>query len=65
MGLYNLVEQLLPESFSIYQLMAVLDMERDDARECRNILKQFYQRGYIKRVSKNMYQKIPAVVKAA
>jgi len=25
MGLYNLVEQLLPENFSIYQLMAILD----------------------------------------
>ncbi|MCF2138962.1 MAG: hypothetical protein K9W44_02755 [Candidatus Lokiarchaeota archaeon] len=58
MGLYNLIEQLLPENFSIYQFMAVLDMEREDAREARNILKQFYKRGYIHRISKNMYQKI-------
>ncbi len=58
MGLYNLVQQLLPESFSIYQFMAVLDMEKDDAREARNILKQFYKRGFIKRISKNMYFKV-------
>ena len=58
MGLYNLVEQLLPENFSIYQLMAILDMEKDDAREARNILKQFNKRGYIQRISKNMYGKV-------
>lgn len=57
MGLYNLVEQLLPNEFSIYQFMAVLDMDREDAREARNILKQFFQRGYITRISKNMYSK--------
>ncbi len=57
MGLFNLVEQLLPHEFSIYQFMAVLDMDREDAREARNILKQFYQRGYINRISKNMYSK--------
>ena len=57
MGLFNLVEQLLPQSFSIYQFMAVLDMEQEDAREARNILKQFYKRGLVTRISKNMYQK--------
>lgn len=58
MGLYTLVKQLLPDTFSIYQFMAILDMEKDDAREARNILKQFYKRGYIHRVSKNMYAKV-------
>ncbi len=58
MGLYNLVQQLLPEDFSIYQFMAVLDMEKEDAREARNILKQFSQRGLITRLSKNMYKKV-------
>ena len=57
MGLYNLVEQLLPEEFSIYQFMATLEMEQNDAREARNILKQFNQRGYINRISTNMYRK--------
>ena len=57
MGLYNLVEQLLTEEFSIYQFMATLEMEQEDAREARNILKQFNQRGYINRISKNMYRK--------
>ncbi|MHA1647367.1 MAG: hypothetical protein ACTSVU_05150 [Promethearchaeota archaeon] len=58
MGLYNLVKQLLPEEFSIYQFMATIDMERDDAREARNILTQFHQHGYIDRISKNMYRKM-------
>lgn len=58
MGLYNLVEQLLPKDFSIYQFMAILDMEKEDAREARNILKQFSQRGYIIRTSDNMYKKV-------
>jgi hypothetical protein len=57
MGLYTLVEQLLPEEFSIYQFMATLEMEQSDAREARNILKQFNHRGYINRISKNMYRK--------
>lgn len=43
--------------------MAVLDMEREDAREARNILKQFYLRGYITRISKNMYSKNVSVKK--
>jgi hypothetical protein len=57
-GLYKLAEKLLPEKFSIYQLMAVLDMEQENAREARNILRQFYQMGFIRRISKNMYMKI-------
>ena len=59
MGLYALVEQLLPEEFSLMQFMAILNMGSEDAREARNILKQFYQRGFIQRVSKNMYRKKP------
>jgi len=58
MGLYSLVEQLLPKQFSIYQLMVLLNMEEDDAREARNILKQFSQQGYVERLSKNMYKKL-------
>jgi hypothetical protein len=57
MGLYKLAEKLLPTDFSIYQFMAVLDMSEDNAREARNILNQFHQMGYIRRISKNMYQK--------
>ena len=58
LGLYKLAEKLLPERFSIYQLMAVLDMEQENAREARNILRQFYQMGFIRRISKNMYMKV-------
>ena len=64
MGLYTLVEQLLPKDFSIYQFMAILDMERDDAPEARNILRQFYKRGYIYRISKNMYTKVKETPKS-
>ena len=58
MGLYSKVKNNLSESFSIFQLMSLLEMDESDIRECRNILKQWYLLGYIKRISKNMYQKI-------
>jgi hypothetical protein len=58
MGLYKLAEKFLPEYFSIYKFMAVLEMGEENAREARNIMKQFYKMGYIRRVSKNMYQKV-------
>jgi len=58
MGLYTLAEKLLPAKFSIFQFMAVLDMGEENAHEARNILRQFYQMGFIRRVSKNMYTKI-------
>ena len=63
MGLYLLVEQLLPNTFSIFQFMSVLEMDKDDAREARNILKQFYLKCFVKRVSKNMYIKVKTSVK--
>ncbi len=58
MGLYSKVKNNLSESFSIFQLMSLLEMDESDIRECRNVLKQWYLLGYIKRISKNMYQKI-------
>ncbi len=58
MGLYSKVKGNLSENFSIFQLMSILEMDESDIRECRNILKQWYLRKYIKRISKNMYQKI-------
>jgi hypothetical protein len=58
MGLYTLAEKLLPERFSIYQFMAVLEMDKENAREARNMLRQFYQKGFIKRISKNLYIKV-------
>ena len=60
MGLYTLVSQLLPDQFSIMQFMAALNMTQEDAREARNILTQFNQKGYIERLSKNMYKKLKA-----
>lgn len=58
MGLYSKVKGNLSENFSIFQLMSLLEMDESDIRECRNILKQWYLLGYIKRISKNMYLKL-------
>lgn len=58
MALYKKVKKRLPEKFSIFQLMSQLEMDGSDIRECRNILKQWYLLGFVKRISKNMYQKI-------
>ena len=58
MGLYNNVKDKLPNQFSIFQLMSVLGIDAREVRKVRNVLKQFYLDGNIKRLSKNMYQKI-------
>ena len=58
MGLYNNIQDKLHKQFSIFQLMSVLEIDASEVREARNLLKQFYLEGYIKRLSKNMYQKI-------
>jgi len=57
MGLYNNIKDNLPIQFSIFQLMSVLGIDASQVRKVRNLLKQFYMQGYIKRISKNMYQK--------
>ena len=48
----------LPNQFSIFQLMSVLGTDALEVRKIRNILQQWYSDGYVKRLSKNMYQKI-------
>jgi hypothetical protein len=58
MGLYKNIQDKLPKQFSIFQLMSVLEIDASKVREARNLLKQFYLEGYIKRLSKNMYQKL-------
>jgi len=37
--------------------MSVLGIDASEVRKVRNLLKQFVLQGYIKRISKNMYQK--------
>ncbi len=61
MGLYKKIESELSESFSIFQLMAILGINASEVRLARNLLKQFYQEGYIKRIGKNMYQKVKEI----
>lgn len=58
MGLYNNVKDNLPKKFSIFQLMSVLGIDALEVRKARNFLKQFYLQGFIKRISKNMYEKL-------
>jgi len=61
MGLFNAVKENLPEQFSIFQLMSILGIDAVEERKVRNLLKQFYLQGYVKRISKNMYQKIDKI----
>ena len=58
MGLYNNIKSRLPEEFSIFQLMSLLNIDASELRKVRNLLKQFYLKGFIKRISKNMYKKL-------
>ncbi|MFX1575369.1 MAG: hypothetical protein ACFFB0_21755 [Promethearchaeota archaeon] len=57
-GLYNNIKDNLPKQFSIFQLMSILGIEALEVRKVRNLLKQFYLQGYVKRISKNMYKKV-------
>lgn len=57
MGLYDKIKDKIPNQFSIFQFMSVLGIDATEVRRARNLLKQFYIEGYIKRLSKNMYQK--------
>ena len=56
-GLYNNIKENLPKQFSIFQIMSLLGIDSVEVRKVRNLLKQFYLQGYIKRISKNMYLK--------
>ncbi|MGQ4873753.1 MAG: hypothetical protein ACTSVV_03165 [Promethearchaeota archaeon] len=58
MGLYSKIKENLPKQFSIFQFMSIAGIDAINVREARNILKQFFLQGYIKRLSKNMYEKI-------
>ncbi len=57
-GLYNNIKDNLPKQFSIFQFMSILGIEALEVRKVRNLLKQFYLHGYIKRISKNIYKKV-------
>ncbi len=58
MGVYNSIKEELPNQFSIFQLISVLGVDAQEVRKVRNLLKQFHNRGFIRRLSKNMYEKI-------
>lgn len=58
MGLYNKIENELTQIFSIFQFMSILGINATEVRYARNLLKQFSIYGYVKRLSKNMYEKI-------
>ena len=58
MGVYNSIKEQLPKQFSIFQLFGILGVDAQEVRKVRNLLKQFHKQGFIKRLSKNMYEKI-------
>jgi hypothetical protein len=58
MGTYRNVKNELPDQFSIFQLMSVLRMDAQEVRKVRNLLRQFKQKGFVRRISKNMYEKL-------
>lgn len=59
MGLYARVEKDLGDQFSIEQFMDLYGFDKtSEKREARNVLNQFVQAKKIRRLSKNMYQKI-------
>ena len=58
MGEYNSIKEELPKQFSIFQLISVLGIDTQQVRKVRNLLKQFHKQGFVKRLSKNMYEKI-------
>ena len=57
MGVYNSIKEQLPKQFSIFQLIGILGVDAQEVRKVRNLLKQFHKQGFIKRLSKNMYEK--------
>ncbi|MHA1473320.1 MAG: hypothetical protein ACTSQW_09515 [Promethearchaeota archaeon] len=58
MGVYNSIKEQLPNQFSIFQLIVILRVDAQEVRKVRNLLKQFHKQGFIRRLSKNMYEKI-------
>jgi len=58
MGVYKTIKEELPKQFSIFQLISILGVDTQEVRKVRNLLKQFYKQGFVKRLSKNMYEKI-------
>lgn len=58
MGTYKNIKDDLPNQFSIFQCMSTLRMDAQEVRKVRNLLRQFKQKGFIRRISKNMYEKL-------
>lgn len=58
MGIYQRIKENLSKQFSIFQVMSLLGIGSSNVRTARNVLRQLYQQGLIKRVSKNMYERI-------
>jgi len=58
MGLFTNIKDKLTDQFSIFQFMSIVGIDAPEVRKARNLLKQLYLQGHIKRLSKNMYQKI-------
>ncbi|MBD3186014.1 hypothetical protein GF325_04215 [Candidatus Bathyarchaeota archaeon] len=58
MGLYEFKKDLLGQSFSFYDFCRICHFDETQTSKARNILKSWAQRGLIKRISRNVYEKI-------
>ncbi|MHA1369648.1 MAG: hypothetical protein ACTSWN_09200 [Promethearchaeota archaeon] len=58
MGLWKEIKDDLGRTFSFSQFIEVAGMFDDDYKEARNILNSWARKGYIRRVSRNIYEKI-------
>ena len=58
MGLYKDKADLLGKTFSFYEFCEVAHLNEFQFKEGRNILKSWAKRGFIKRLSRNNYEKI-------
>ncbi len=58
MNLSKKVREGLPYQFSIFQFMDLLGIDAIEVRKARNLLKQLYIEGVVRRIGKNMYIKL-------
>ncbi|MHA1791811.1 MAG: hypothetical protein ACTSVI_04140 [Promethearchaeota archaeon] len=58
MGLFQDKKDILNDSFSFDDLCEVCHFSEEEHKEVRNLLKSWAKRGYVRRLSKNMYKKL-------
>lgn len=57
-GLYNAIKEDLGKEFSFRAYCSKTGKTEDEHKEARNQLKAMVKRGYIKKISRNMFAKL-------